>query len=128
MFGARESRGLPCFLWANRTAGSMRRTNKRFIGPLRNSRTRDRRSAMSGAQGIKPASISVHRRSAGPLTWAIGVEHEGHEDQEERQPGEFHVDVLIALHLRLLVELVVNRSERHTTAVGATKCAAEESG
>ena len=48
------------------------------------------------------------------------------QDEEERHPRELHVDILVALHLRLLVELVVEVGEGQSAAVVAAELAAQK--
>ena len=70
----------------------------------------------------------MHGRRAGSLAGEILAEHEGHENETDRHPRELHVDVLISLDLRLLIQLVVDGCQSQSAAVGAAKAATEESG
>lgn len=64
--------------------------------------------------------------AAGSGAGLVFAEHESQQDQEDGHIRELHVDILIALHAGLLVELVVDGGQGHSGAVGSAEAAAEE--
>lgn len=66
--------------------------------------------------GLIASRFSFHS-ACGTLAGLVFAEQEGKRDQSDRHPGELHVDILIALHLCLAVELVVNVGHGQSFAV-----------
>src|SRR3974390_794016 len=69
---------------------------------------------------------SVHCGRTRSLAGAVCAEQKGSQHEPDRHVRELHVDVLVALHLRLLIQLVVDRSQGEAAAVGASEVAAEK--
>src|SRR6185437_16105537 len=61
----------------------------------------------------------------GALAGTVFVEQKGEHDEADGHPRELNVDVLVALHAGLDVELLVERAERQAGAVGASEGSAK---
>src|SRR3974390_948099 len=82
----------------------------------------------SGIATFPPRCASMNSTfRSGALAGAVLAEQEGEDDEADRHPRELYVDVLVALHPCLGVELLIERAERHAPTIGAAERAAEES-